>query len=108
MPSDPIETMLKADFDALADRLERDRFTERLLFKLGAKRRARLGLVAFAGGLGAAFAASQFTSVVAALAPAFSETPPEMALTGFSPHLLAAFILAGALAATALVLRQDF
>ncbi|PQA85942.1 hypothetical protein CW354_16265 [Marinicaulis flavus] len=103
-----MEDMLKTDFDALAGRLERDRFAERLLFKLGAKRRARLGIVAFASGLGAAVAASQFTSMVAALAPALAETPPEMDAAGVSPHLLAAFILAGALAATALVLRQDF
>ena len=108
MPSDAIENILKDDFDTLADRLERDRFAARLLFKLGAKRRARLGVVAFSGGLGAAFAASQFTSVVSALAPALNDAAPEMAATGLSPQILAAFMLAGALAATALVLRQDF
>ncbi|WP_428409730.1 hypothetical protein [Hyphococcus sp.] len=108
MSSDEIEDLLKTDFDALAARLERDRFAERILFKLGAKRRARLGIVAFAGGLGAAFAASQFMSVATAIAPALSETAPEMAAAGLSPHLLAVFMLAGALAATALVLRQDF
>lgn len=108
MPSDAIEDMLKADFDVLTDRFERDRFAARLLFKLGAKRRARLGIVAFAGGVGAAFAASQFTSVVSTLAPALGDAAPDIAATGLSPQILAAFMLAGALAATALVLRQDF
>lgn len=108
MPADEIEELLKNDFQALEARFERDRFAERLLFKLGAKRRARLGVVAFAGGLGAAFAASQFMSVAAALAPALAETSPEMAAAGLSPHFLAVLMLAGALAATALVLRQDF
>lgn len=108
MPSDAIEDLLKADSDALTDRFERDRFTARILFKLGAKRRARLGVVGFAGGIGAAFAASQFMSVVSALAPALGEAAPDMAATGFSPQLLAVMMLAGALAATALVLRQDF
>ncbi|WP_375203916.1 hypothetical protein [Hyphococcus sp.] len=108
MSSDPVEDILKSDFDALADRLTRDRFAERILFKLGARQRARLGVVAFAGGIGAAFAASQFTGFVSALAPALGNAAPEMASAGLSPHLLAALMLAGALTATALVLRQDF
>lgn len=108
MSSDPIETALKADLEALADRFERDRFAERMLFKLGAQRRARLGVVAFAGGLGAAFAASQFTGVVSALARTLGAATPEIAMSGLSPQFLAAFMIAGALLATTLVLRQDF
>ena len=112
MPSESIEDLLKTDFDALAGQFEQDRFAQRLLFKLGAKRRARIGAVAFAGGLGAAFAASQFSSVVSSLAPSLTlglnETAPGIAAAGVSPHVLAAFVLAGALAATTLVLRQDF
>ncbi|MAW79331.1 MAG: hypothetical protein CMI63_03775 [Parvularcula sp.] len=112
MPSDHIADLLKDDFDELTRARECDRFAERLLYKLGAKRRARLGVVTFAGGLGAAFAASQFTSVVSALAPALAESAPEMApelaMAGVSPQFLAILMLAGALAATALVLRQDF
>jgi len=108
MSSDPIENALKADFEALTDRLERDRFAERMLFKLGAQRRARLGVVAFAGGLGAAFAASQFTGVVSALARTLgAAATPELTNAGLSPYFLAAFMLGGALVATTLVLRQD-
>lgn len=108
MSSDPIENALKADLEALTERLGRDRFAERILFKLGAQRRARLGVVAFAGGLGAAFAASQFTGVVSALARTLGATTPEFALAGLSPQVLAAFMISGALLATTLVLRQDF
>jgi hypothetical protein len=107
MPSDSIETLLKSDFDTLTDKFERDRFADRLLFKLGARQRARLGIVAFAGGLGAAFAASQFTGVVNSIAPSLLQSAPELAATGQTPQLLATFMLAGALAMTALVLRQD-
>lgn len=108
MPSDRIDDLLTSDFDALTQSLERDRFAERLLFRLNARRRARLGCVLFACGLGAAFAASQFSSVVAALSDAFGAAAPQMTAAGFSPHLLAALMLSGALVATAFVLRQDF
>ena len=108
MPSDNVEDLLKSDFDALTQALDRDRFAERLLFRLSARRRARLGCVALACGLGAAFAASQFSSVVAALSGAFAAGTPQMAAAGFSPQLLAALMLSGALVATAFVLRQDF
>ena len=107
MPSDSTETLLKSDFDTLADKFERDRFADRLLFKLGARRRARLGIVAFAGGLGAAFAASQFMGVVNSITPSLVQSAPEFAAVGQTPQLLATFMLAGALAMTALVLRQD-
>lgn len=108
MPSDQIEDLLKADFDAAAEKFERDRFAARMLFKLGARRRARLGVVALAGGFGAAFAASQFMEVVTSLAPALGQTAPDIAAAGFTPHLFATLILGGALATTALVLRHDF
>lgn len=107
MPSEAIGDLLKSDFDALTGAIERDRFAERLLFRLTARRRARLGCMAIACGVGAAFAASQFSSVVATLSGAFSAGAPQMAAAGFSPQLLAALMLSGALAATAFVLRQD-
>ncbi|GJL92012.1 hypothetical protein [Hyphococcus sp.] len=107
MPSDSIEELLKSDFDALAKQLDRDRFAQRLLFKLGARQRARLGIVAFAGGLGAAFAASQFMGVVNSIAPSLVQSAPELATSGQTPQMLATFLLAGALAMTALVMRQD-
>ncbi len=106
MPSDAIEDLLKTDFDALADKLDRDRFADRLLFKLGARQRARLGVVAFAGGLGAAFAASQFVEVVNSIAPSLAASAPELG-AGQTPQFLATLLLAGALAMTALVVRQD-
>jgi hypothetical protein len=107
MPSDTIEDLLKKDFEDLSAKLEKDRFTERILFKLGAKRRARLGVVCFAGGLGAAFAASQFMGVVKSVAPALAMTEPEAIATGISPELLATMMLAVLLAGTAFVLRQE-
>lgn len=107
MPSDSIENFLKADFDALADELECDRFAQRLLFKLGARQRARLGIVAFAGGLGAAFAASQFVGVVNSIAPSLMQSAPEFAAPGQTSQLVATLMLASALVVTALVLRQD-
>jgi hypothetical protein len=107
MPSDSLEILLKSDFDALADKFERDRFASHLLFKLGARQRARLGIVAFAGGLGAAFAASQFMGVVNSIAPSLVQSAPELAAAGQTPQFLATLMLAGALAMTALVVRQD-
>lgn len=108
MPSDRIEDLLTSDFDALTQALERDRFAERLLFRLSARRRARFGCIALACGLGAAFAASQFSGVVAALSNTFGAAAPQMTAAGFSPQLLAALMVSGALVATAFVLRQDF
>ena len=108
MPSDQIEDLLKADFDALSDKYEKDRFSEHVLFKLGARRRARLGVVTLAGGVGAGFAASQFTGVVQSMASALGQTTPDLAAAGLTPQLAVAFVLALALASTALVLRHDF
>ncbi len=107
MPADSIEALLKSDHDALAERYERDRFADRLLFRLGARHRARLGVVCFAGGLGAAFAASQFMSVVHSIAPSLAQSTPDIAATGQIPQAFAVVLLAGALAMTALVVRQD-
>jgi hypothetical protein len=107
MSGEPIEALLEADFNALADRLEKDRFAEHVLFRLGARRRARIGVVAFAGGLGAAFAASQFTDVVSLVAPALAQSAPDLAAAGLMSQLLTTLLFAGALTATALVLRRE-
>ena len=107
MPADSIEELLKSDHDALAERFERDRFADRLLFRLGARHRARLGVVCFAGGLGAAFAASQFMGVVEMIAPSLAQSAPEIAIAAQASQVLAAVLLAGALAMTALVVRQE-
>lgn len=106
MPSDAIEDLLKSDFDDLTAQLENDRFAGRMLFKLGAQRRARLGIIAFAGGIGAAFAASQFSDVVSTITAPLNLAAPELA-AGLTSQLFATLTLAGVLVATALVLRQD-
>ena len=65
-------------------------------------------MVFFAGGLGAAFAATQFSGVVKTMSVHFAETPmgavPAM---GDISQIAATLLLAGALAATALVLRNE-
>lgn len=108
MQSDDLQDLLKNDFDALADGFEKDRFAERVLFKLTAKSRARQGIVFFAGGLGAAFAATQFSGVVETMSLQFAETSlnANPAIGGIS-QVAATLLLAGALAATALVLRNE-
>ena len=108
MPSEPLLDLLRQDFDSLAARLERDRFPDRVLFKLSAKSRARQGVVFFAGGLGAAFAVSQFTGVVDALSVHLADTSisANPVMVDIS-QVAATILLAGALAATALVLRQE-
>lgn len=106
MPSDEIATLLKQDNDDLTARLENDAFQRRLMFKLGARQRARLGVVGLAGGLGAAFAASQFSSLGELLATYLGETSP--ALTSQATVQIAGAALLGACAIlTALVLRKD-
>lgn len=108
MPSDNIQDLLKDDFDGLAAQFEKDRFATRVLFRLSAKSRARQGVIFFAGGLGAAFAATQFSGVVDAISVHLAETSfianPVM---GDISQIAATLLLAGALAATALVLRQE-
>jgi hypothetical protein len=108
MPSDEIETLLRADFDAVAGRLENDRFVKRLQFKLIARNRARLGVIGLAGGLGAAFAASQFAGLGRLATPYLAEVLPSYAGNiDTATQLSAAVVLAAAVIATALVLRQD-
>jgi hypothetical protein len=108
MPSDEIETLLRADFDAVAGRLENDRFVKRLQFRLAARNRARLGVIGLAGGLGAAFAASQFAGLGRLATPYLAEVLPSYAVgIDTATQLSAAVVLAAAVIATALVLRQD-
>lgn len=107
MSAEDIERLLERDFGELAQRFEKDRFAARMLFRLGARRRARLGAVAFAGGLGAAFAASQFTDIVSLAAQSLARSAPDAAAAGMTSHLLATLLFAGALTATAFVLRQE-
>jgi len=108
MPSDSVEDLLKNDFDGLAEGLEKDRFAEQVLFKLTAKSRMRQGIVFFAGGLGAAFAASQFSGVVDAFSLQLAETSLNASPAfGELSHIAATLLLAGALAATVLVLRHE-
>jgi len=107
MPSDDIERLLKDDFAELSHRLEKDGFERRMLFKLGSRRRARLGIIAFAGGLGAAFAASQFTDIARVLAPYLPETTTVAAAPDMMTQIASTLLFATAALATALVLRQE-
>jgi|GEM_PF-1545338 len=107
MPSDDIETLLQHDFNALADRLENDRFEQRLLFRLKAKERARLGVIALAGGIGAAFAAAQFASLGRFVAPYLASASPDLLASDMPTQIAGSLLLAAAVIATALVLRQD-
>ncbi len=108
MPSDDIEILLQADFDDLARRLEHDRFEKRLLLRLTARSRARLGVIGLAGGLGAAFSASQFADLGRLAAPYLAEVLPSYTVSvDTATQLSAAVVLAAAVITTALVLRQD-
>ncbi|NOX83216.1 MAG: hypothetical protein GXP06_09580 [Alphaproteobacteria bacterium] len=108
MPSDNIEMLLQADFDDLAGRLENDRFEKRLQFRLAARSRARLGVIGLAGGLGAAFAASQFADLGRLAAPYLAKALPSYTVSiDTATQLSAAVVLAAAVITTALVLRQD-
>lgn len=107
MPSDDIERLLKEDFDDLTHRLEKDGFERRMLFRLGSRRRARLGVIAFAGGLGAAFAASQFTDMARVIAPYIPEASATAAAPDMMTQLVSTLLFATAALATALVLRQE-
>lgn len=107
MPSDNMKDRLKADFDALAETLEKDRFAEKTLSRLNAAQRRRLGVVGCAGAVGAAIAASQFMTVVQSMAPALTPGATAVEPAGPLALTLAALIVASALTATAFVLRQE-
>ena len=114
MPSDFIERLMSEDFEAMRTRLEKDGFCERILRILEKKRRARIGVILAAGGLGAAFAGAQFTQITgvfASIAPVTSEFTSYAQTAGlsssFAPQLLAALAISVALLSTALVLRAE-
>ena len=109
MPSDDITELLREDFDAQCDEFEHDEFLRRTLFKLESKRRARLGLVACAGGVGAAFAAAQFSGVAAVIGGYLLEATPEGSALPVSTiaQFAAMGVFAGALALTGMVMRQE-
>ena len=102
MQDDTITRMLRDDFDAEADRLEKDRFAERVLSGLGARRRRRHGAITAAGGAGALIAASQFKNAVHSLAPSVASEAH-----GDVYHVLMMLMIGGAMAASAFVLRQE-
>lgn len=102
MQDDTITRMLRDDFDAEADRLEKDRFAERVLFSLGARRRRRHGALIAAGGAGALIAASQFKNAVQSLAPSIADQA-----YGDVSQILMILMIGGVMAASAFVLRQE-
>ncbi len=107
MSTDEIANLLKQDFDALSAKLERDGFERRLLFKLGARDRARLGIVGIAGGLGAALAASQFANLGNLLAPYLSDGASPLVASSTMIQIVGAMVLGACTLATALVLRRE-
>lgn len=107
MPTDEITNMLKQDFDALSNELESDGFERRLLFKLGARDRARMGIVGIAGGLGAALAASQFANLGSLLAPYLANSGSPLVANNATIQIAGAVVLGACTLATALVLRRD-
>ena len=107
MPTDDIATLLKQDFDALSSKLESDGFERRLMFKLGARDRARLGVIGIAGGLGAALAASQFANLGNLLAPYLANSGSSLVASNTTIQIAGAMILGACTLTTALVLRRD-
>lgn len=104
MQDDDVSKLLKNDFENLSAKFEKDEFARRILYKLHKKQRARLGVIAFTAGIGAAFAASQVPAMIASLTPAVSTETQQAWL---NPQLLATMMLAALLCATAFLLRQE-
>ena len=107
MSTDEITTLLKQDFDTLSGNLESDGFERRLLFKIGSRDRARMGIVGIAGGLGAALAASQFANLGNLLAPYFTDSASPLVANNVTIQIAGAMVLGACTIATALVLRKD-
>jgi len=107
MPTEEITTLLQQDFDKLSAQLERDSFQRRLMFKLGARDRARLGIVGLAGGVGAALAASQFANLGKLLSPYVTESSPTLLASEATMQITGAMVIGACAIATALVLRRD-
>ncbi len=112
--ADRIERLLADDFSAERAELERDGFSERVLRRVGDKKRARLVAVGLAGSLGAVLAAVQFaklTGILTAAAPVVADISARAGAAGvsatFVPQLLAAAAIAIAFAATAIVLQNE-
>lgn len=102
MQDDHITRILKDDFDADARRLEKDRFADRVLSSLGARRRRRHGAIIAAGGAGALIAASQFRNAVQSIAPPVADQAH-----GDAYQILMMLMIGGVMAASAFVLRQE-
>lgn len=66
-----IEALLSADFKALVKRLDADGFARRVLKRIEKTEQRRLIVIGAAGTLGAAIAATQFQSLIRAIADAF-------------------------------------
>ncbi len=107
MPTDDVTALLKQDFDALSGKLEHDGFERRLLFKIGSRDRARMGIVGIAGGLGAALAASQFANLGNLLTPYLTNSASPLVANDATIQIAGAMVLGACAIATALVLRRD-
>ena len=75
MPEQDVIDLLKKDFETLSEEYEQDHFAQRIQYKLFARQRARMGVIGFAGGIGAALAASQMPTIVATVTPAVINEP---------------------------------
>ena len=106
MPEQDVIDLLKKDFETLSEEYEQDHFAQRIQYKLFARQRARMGVIGFAGGIGAALAASQMPTIVATVTPAVINEPA-MTNSLFDPQLLATALLATLLFVTVLIVRQE-
>lgn len=114
MSDNELQELLADDFARACRRLENDRFAERLLMKLSARRGRRLAIVSAAGAAGAGFAVAQFAKMVDVLAAAkpfldnASGVMAPFAVSSVAPYqFLAAATLAIAFMATMFILQSE-
>lgn len=105
MHDDALTAMLSNDFEDLAATLERDRVAKKIIFRVGARQRARQGVIVGASCLGGIVAASQFSDVASAFAASVSDAGGASLYA--SPQFIATLVVAAALTATAFVMRRE-
>ena len=106
MAEPQVESLLAQDFDALTERYQRDGFERDLLFKLDSKRRIRMGIIVFAGGIGAALAATQSYGFIELLSSQMAEEA-QTPIAFLQPEMLAAMALAVVASASVFLMQRD-
>ena len=107
MRDDELTAMLREDFETCATQYENDAFSHALRRRLDARMRARKGVLAIAGLLGAGIAAAQFSRLLESTSQ--SAMLGSLTAQGFqvSSVLTASLIIAAAAVATAIVLQRE-